>query len=102
MIDPLDDPVEITPSDLAISMPAARCRGCGVITWRIRLDRGLEQVARAHSPGCDQPIGRVDLWQDVPPAQRKKILGGRLLKTMTNDEVRQAAAEVREWKSRRR
>lgn len=102
MTDPLDgEPLDIAASDLAKSMPAARCRGCGVVTWTIRLDRGLEQTGAKHRTGCSHPVGRVDLWQDVPPAQRARVCGGRLMKTMGNEEVRRAADEVAEWKSRK-
>lgn len=102
MIDPFDDDlVEITDSDMAKAMPAARCRECEVVTWRIRLDRGLERLDPKHADGCAKPVGRVDLLAQIPAAQHERFLGGRLLRPMNDSEVAWAAKEVEAWKSLR-
>lgn len=41
-------------------VPAARCRECGVITWKLSLSGGRRRTGFAHRDGCSEPPGRFD------------------------------------------
>ena len=47
-------------------VPAARCRECGEITWKLSLSGGPQKLvdSRKHGPvhkeGCSKPPGRLD------------------------------------------
>lgn len=39
---------------------AARCRECGVVTWKISLSGGRKQTHKPHRNGCSEPAGKFD------------------------------------------
>lgn len=48
--------------DRSAWVPAARCRECGVVTWKVSMAQGTKRVEDAeHVDGCSQPPGRLDL-----------------------------------------
>ena len=53
--------VHIDPADASSFMPAARCRECLTLTWRVSLTQGLRDVTHPqHKLGCSWPEGRFD------------------------------------------
>lgn len=91
--------VALTKSDLVKQVPAARCRACGRVTWRISIASGLSRVKDpGHHEGCPRPPGRLDLLAKIPLMKRDTVLDGRLLRPMTDDEVAEAAKELG-WQS---
>ena len=92
-----DDDVQLTKSDLAKMVPAARCRGCGCVTWKMSIAGGHKKLEHPqHAAGCARPMGRLDLLVKVPPGQRATALGGRLQKTMTANQIAAAAKAAEE------
>jgi hypothetical protein len=87
----------LSKQDVTKRMPAARCRGCGIVTWDVSIADGLIRCRKKHVKGCTKPPGRLDLLHDIPLARREHVLGGRLLRPMTNAEVAAAARELK-WK----
>ena len=56
--------VFIDHGDASTSMPAARCRECLTLTWRVSLRSGLWPLPNPkHRDGCSQPEGRFDRMQ---------------------------------------
>lgn len=86
--------VQITKSDLTRVHPGARCRCCGVVTWKVSLSQGQIRTNARHRPGCPKPPGRIDLLQDVPLRHRETLFGGRLLRPMTDGEIAVVAEEL--------
>lgn len=86
--------VYISKQDAAKRMPAARCRGCQRVTWEISIADGLMRCPTTHAKGCAVPWGRLDLLYTIPLAKRVTVLGGRLLRSMSDDEVAAAAEEL--------
>lgn len=47
-------------------VPAARCRECGRVTWKLSLSGGPQKLmdtkrhGPVHAPGCSKPPGRLD------------------------------------------
>jgi len=51
----------IDPGDFRAMAPAARCKGCGVVTWRVSIAAGLRRMDHAeHAEECERPRGRFD------------------------------------------
>ncbi len=51
----------IDPSDFKARRPAARCRGCGCLTWQVSIATGLRRVPNPqHADGCEKPPGKFD------------------------------------------
>lgn len=48
------------PAEIAQTMPAARCKECRVVTWKVNLVRGLWRSTEEHAEGCSRPQGRLD------------------------------------------
>jgi len=101
MITPRDENSEHIPrSELEAEVAAARCRGCGTITWLVSLVEGLKRAPARHAKDCEKPTGRLDLLMRLGVNERAEFMGGRLLRTMTDTEVLEAEKELKRWKSR--
>lgn len=72
-------------------VPAARCRGCGVVTWVMNLHIGAWQIGAEHEKGCQKPSGRLELKRHLPLAKQPE----RWQIPMTDNEVEQ------QWKTQR-
>lgn len=46
-------------------VPAARCRGCQVVTWEVSVAHGLRRTDAVHDEGCPAPPGKFDLLEDA-------------------------------------
>lgn len=73
--------------------PAARCRGCGVVTWRCALSRGRWPVPATHAEDCHRPPGRIDLIEALGSLERETV-GERLRGTISDHELAELAEEV--------
>lgn len=71
-------------------VPAARCRGCGVVTWEVSVTFGYRRTAAVHEPGCSAPAGRLDLLQQVNDLLR----ASKLARPMSNDELKKVEALI--------
>lgn len=92
----MTEEVQITKSDLTRIHPAARCRGCGVVTWKASLSQGQMKIDARHRAGCAKPPGRLDLLERVPLRRRKTLFGGRLLRSLSDEEVADIAGKIDE------
>lgn len=77
----------LTRAEMTRPVPAARCRGCGVVTWTVTIAAGLKRSTRKHEEGCGRPPGRLDILAKVPLSERERFLGGALERPMTQDEL---------------
>lgn len=91
---PLEEEEQISKQEQEKTMPAARCRECKNVTWTVSIADGLTCRGK-HKKGCSKPPGRLDLLRKIPLARRLTVLGGRLLRPMTDEQVAAAAEELR-------
>ncbi len=70
-------------------VPAARCRGCQVITWEVSVAHGLRRTDATHEQGCTAPPGKFDLLRDA----RQLVEMGEQLERMEAQEHGQDEAE---------
>lgn len=96
MIDVDEDAVHITEADKAARVPAARCRGCGVVTWKVSLAQGLERTAARHPRACSVPPGRLDLKAMLSMRTLREHFGNALDRPMTDEEVARAHERVQQ------
>jgi hypothetical protein len=54
-----DDPRYLDDGRAAKPAPAARCRGCGVLTHVLRNGNALHELKAQHAEGCEQPPSRL-------------------------------------------
>ena len=82
--------IQLTLEDERQVMPAARCRRCGVVTWKCSLLNGLTKLENPrHHIGCHTPPSRLDLKlmvEALPRGLRVAWLQ-RLDRTLPDDEV---------------
>jgi predicted deacetylase len=69
------DEIQLTLEDEQAVMPAARCRRCGVVTWKCSLLKGTWKVKHAsHHIGCHAPPGRLDCRVLATHLKRREIV----------------------------
>ena len=93
----MNEEIQLTLADEKLVVAAARCRHCGVITWRCSLLAGVSPVASKHHKGCRKPFGRLDLKEIVKtqmPVGRQAAWLQRLDRMLWDDGMRRLADEL--------
>lgn len=52
--------IQLMPHDRDLWVPAARCRECGVLTWKLSLSGGRKRLNAVHRQGCSKPPSKFD------------------------------------------
>ena len=90
--------IQLTLEDEELTVPAARCRGCGALTHQCSLLEGIKAVKTPqHHKGCRKPPGRTHLKvfaEALPRRDHREVWRRRLDHMLWDSEVKTLADEL--------